>query len=79
MTDRNRARLRPFRDPANVERLVGMPAAALHSLQTSDPEIGLAGQPFDPSSVNAEKLAGAFKKLARQWTRKPAVNWKKTN
>jgi hypothetical protein len=40
MTDRNRARLRPFRDPANVERLVGMPAAALHSLQTSDPEIG---------------------------------------
>jgi hypothetical protein len=38
-----------------------------------------ADQPFDPSSVNAEKLAQAVRKLARQWTREPAVNRKKTN
>jgi hypothetical protein len=37
------------------------------------------GQPFDPSSVNAEKLAHAVEKLAKQWTRKPAVNRKRTN
>jgi hypothetical protein len=38
-----------------------------------------AGQPLDPSMVNAEKLAQAVKKLAKQWTRKPAVNRKKIN
>ena len=36
-------------------------------------------QPFDPNTVNLEKLAKAVEKLAKQWTRKPAVNRKRTS
>lgn len=35
-------------------------------------------QPFDPNTVNVGKLAQAVEKLAKQWTRKPAVNRKRT-
>ncbi len=36
-------------------------------------------QPFDPNTVNLEKLAKAVEKLAKQWTRKSAVNRKRTS
>jgi hypothetical protein len=36
-------------------------------------------RPFDPNTVNAERLVQAAEELAKQWTRKPAANWKRTN
>ena len=38
-----------------------------------------AGQSFDPTSVDAEKLAQAVEKLARQWAPKTVVKRTKTN